>query len=50
MLWEGGTTAGSDPELEESIEVGGSFGGTGLGRGFIRILELHQSISKMNNK
>ncbi|KAG1724974.1 hypothetical protein EDB19DRAFT_1833958 [Suillus lakei] len=50
MLSEGGTIAGLDSELEELIEVGGSLGGMGLGRGFIRRLELHQSISKMNNK
>jgi hypothetical protein len=56
MMWEGGTPAWLDSELEEtieveeSIEVGGSLGGTGLGRGFIGRLQLHQLISRMNNK
>jgi hypothetical protein len=46
MLLEGRTIAGLDSELEESIEVGGSSGGMGLGQGFITRLELHQLISK----
>jgi hypothetical protein len=45
MLVEGSTTAGLDPELEETIEGGGSFCEIGLGRGLRTRLELNELIT-----